>query len=302
MIRFGKTKVDFFSWFCRHLYSARLSVQSTLTFSLRNSVRVFFFFWLGIELLLDYFQVVLIFLVFSFLMEFFPPDICFCNIFHCQIASSGVFIHPQNNRRVIKNNHIYIYIYMFKKRNLKIVFHFHNKFVSLIQAHQMDFHFYIYVANDTIKTSDTVLRKIYLSLYLKGLCVWGSWRPNRTATNRPPLLRPSAFLSPSPGLLNRGPRGPASLGHVPQSSIWGPTLLCAGFLYRIFTPTGLVSKLPDILSSLSYIIVQRPPSSCGHHKLHSFNPSTVKVIITWLTGCTCYLYWCISYFDSSAGS
>ena len=37
-------------------------------------------------------------------------------------------------------------------------------------------------ANDTIKTSHTVLRKIYLSLYLKGLCVRGSWRPNRTAT------------------------------------------------------------------------------------------------------------------------
>ena len=36
--------------------------------------------------------------------------------------------------------------------------------------------------DDTIKTSDTVLRKIYLSLYLKGLCVRGSWRPNRTAT------------------------------------------------------------------------------------------------------------------------
>ena len=40
--------------------------------------------------------------------------------------------------------------------------------------------------NDPIKTSDTVLRKIYLSLYLKGLCVRGSWRPNRTATYWPP--------------------------------------------------------------------------------------------------------------------
>ena len=29
-------------------------------------------------------------------------------------------------------------------------------------------------------------RKIYLSLYLKGLCVRGSWRPNRTATYWPP--------------------------------------------------------------------------------------------------------------------
>ena len=26
------------------------------------------------------------------------------------------------------------------------------------------------------------LEKIYLSLYLKGLCVRGGWRPNRTAT------------------------------------------------------------------------------------------------------------------------
>ena len=83
--------------------------------------------------------------------------------------------------------------------------------------------------DDTIKTSNTVLRKIYLALYLKGLCVRGSWRPNRTATYWPLLYWPSVFLSRSPGLLNRGPGGPASLGHVPQSSI--------------FSPTGLISKL-----------------------------------------------------------
>ena len=63
--------------------------------------------------------------------------------------------------------------------------------------------------NDTIKTSDTVLRKIYLSLYLKGLSVRGSWRPNRTTTYWPPLLLPSDFLSRSPGLLNRRPGGSA---------------------------------------------------------------------------------------------
>ena len=40
--------------------------------------------------------------------------------------------------------------------------------------------------NNTMKMSNTVLRKIYLSLYLKGLCVRGSWRPNRTATYWPP--------------------------------------------------------------------------------------------------------------------
>ena len=143
--------------------------------------------------------------------------------------------------------------------------------------------------NDAImKTSDTVLRKVYLSLYLKGLCVRGSWRPNRTATYWPPLLWPSAFLSRSPGLLNRRPGDQLSLS--------------AGFLYRILSPTDLVSKLTDFLSSPSYIIVPPPPPSCGRHKLHSFNPSTVKVIISWSLGCTCYLYKCISYFDSPAGS
>ena len=44
--------------------------------------------------------------------------------------------------------------------------------------------------NDTIKTSDTILRKIYLSLYLKGSRVGRSWRPNRTATYWPPLYWP----------------------------------------------------------------------------------------------------------------
>ena len=53
-----------------------------------------------------------------------------------------------------------------------------------------------------------------------------SWRPNRTAAYWPPLLWPSAFLSRSPGLLNRGSGSPASLG--------------AGFLYRILSPTRLI--------------------------------------------------------------
>ena len=60
---------------------------------------------------------------------------------------------------------------------------------------------------------------------------------------------------------------PHSIGHnrVPfpfswatQPGAWGPTLLDAGFLYRILSPTVLVSKLTDFLSSPSYIIAQRP--------------------------------------------
>ena len=83
----------------------------------------------------------------------------------------------------------------------------------------------------------------------------------------PTLLAITAFLSRSPVLLNRGPGGPASLG--------------AGFLYRILSPTDWTSFAP------SYIIVRRPPSSCGRYKSHSFNPCTVKVIFWYsLTGCT----------------
>ena len=130
--------------------------------------------------------------------------------------------------------------------------------------------------DDTIKTCDTVLRKIYLTLYMKGLCVRGSWRPNRTATYWPPLLWPSAFLSRSPGLLNRGSGGPASLA--------------AGFLYRIISPTRLISNCWLLVFTRDYIMISRPLFFLRASQSHSFNPSTVKVIISWYssTGCTCY--------------
>ena len=152
----------------------------------------------------------------------------------------------------------------------------------------------------------------------------------------PTLLAITAFLSRSPGLLNWGPGGPASLGAaflnrilsptrlIPnsQSGAWGLPLLGAGFLYRTLSPTATTQSgvwglplldagfLYHILSPtdwiscvLSYMIVQRPPSSCRRHKLHSFNPSTVKATLCYSsTGCTCYLHRCIFYFDSPAGS
>ena len=129
----------------------------------------------------------------------------------------------------------------------------------------------------------------------------------------PSLLAITAFLFRSPGLLNWGPLlgavfSTASFLHLSdlqtaQSGAWGLPLLGAGFLYRILTPTSLVFKLTDFLSSQSYIIVQSPPSSCGRHKLHSFNPSIVKATLCYSsTGCTCDLHRCISYFDSPAGS
>ena len=103
---------------------------------------------------------------------------------------------------------------------------------------------------------------------------------------------------------------PRSIGHnsvsfafswAAQQVAWWPTLLGAGFLYRIWSPTDLISNCLTSCLHPGYIIVRRPPS-CGRHKSHSFNPSTVKVIISWysLTGCTCYLHRYISYFDSLA--
>ena len=80
----------------------------------------------------------------------------------------------------------------------------------------------------TIKTSDRILRKIYLSLYFKG-CERELETEQNCNILTPTLLAITAFLFRSPGLLNRGPGSPASLG--------------AGFLYRILSPNCLISKL-----------------------------------------------------------
>ena len=50
----------------------------------------------------------------------------------------------------------------------------------------------------------------------------------------------------------------AFLSRAAQPEAWGPTVLGTGFLYRILSLTGLVSKLADFLPLPSYIIVQRP--------------------------------------------
>ena len=78
---------------------------------------------------------------------------------------------------------------------------------------------------------------------------------------------------------------------------WGAPLLGAGILYRILSPTAWTSCAP------SYIIVPRPPSSCGCHKSHSFNPSMVKVVFWYSSiGFASNLHRFISYFDRPAGS
>ena len=93
----------------------------------------------------------------------------------------------------------------------------------------------------------------------------------------------TVFLSRSPGLLNQGPWGPASLGHVPHSSI--------------FSPTDWTSCAPSYIIIWCPLFFLRASQFCTQ-----FNPSMVKVI-SWYssTGCPCYLCRCISYFESLAG-
>ena len=142
-------------------------------------------------------------------------------------------------------------------------------------------------ANDTIKTSDIVLREIYLSFYLKGLCVRGSWRANRTATYWPPTLVAISVSFPFSWAAQPGTWGPATLGHVSQSSILfltrlitncsiggrEPTLLGAGFLYLILSPTGLVSKTNWLPVFTELYNSSTPPFFCGRHNcIHSTHP------------------------------
>ena len=101
--------------------------------------------------------------------------------------------------------------------------------------------------DNTIKTSDTVLRKIYLSLYLKGLCVRGIWRPNRTATYWPPLLWPQQrFFPVLLGCLTGGPASPTN---------WLPVFT---ELYNSSTPTFLWASQIALIQSVhgqGYILI-----------------------------------------------
>ena len=144
-----------------------------------------------------------------------------------------------------------------------------------------------YILTQWIKTSKDFFKK-YTTHFIWKVCEWEGVGDRTELQNIDPHsydhLRCVFFCSP--GLLNRRSGGP----------------LCWVRAFSTASSHQRVSKLTDFLSSPSYIIFQPPPSSCGRHKLHSFNPSTVKVIISWSTGCTCYLYRFISYFDSPAGS
>ena len=108
-----------------------------------------------------------------------------------------------------------------------------------------------------------------------------------------------------------GPGGPASLEHVPQSSIFSPTCLIPNCsIEGLRAPsagcwlslTHLVFNWSGLQNWLNFLCTVLYNSSTPTFFLWaSFNPSTVKVILCYSsTGSTCYLHRCISYFDSPA--
>ena len=135
----------------------------------------------------------------------------------------------------------------------------------------------------------TVVRKIYLSLYLKGLCVRGSWRRDRTATYCPPHSYAHQRFFPVVQFAQAEARGPSSL-------------LGAGLLYHTLSPTlwspnSPISKLTDFLSSPSYVIVQ----SLTHylpitgHRNVSLPPSLEWHVWSLSSGNNCHaVHWSLS--------
>ena len=79
----------------------------------------------------------------------------------------------------------------------------------------------------------------------------------------PTLMTITVFLSRSPGLLNCGPGGPASLGHGPHSSIFSPTdlnFLSTYFLrasqFRTQFNPSTVKVTPDLFDRIHLLFTQ----------------------------------------------
>ena len=137
---------------------------------------------------------------------------------------------------------------------------------------------------NTIKTSGHSSLEKYTSHFIERVrkgyegyyCVRGELETEQNCNIlTPTLMLITAFLSRSPGLLNRGPGSHSS----------------------IFSPTDLNFLSPGLYNNLTPIYFLRAPQF-----RIQFNPSTIKVTPDLIssTRCTCYLHWCISCFDCLA--
>ena len=150
--------------------------------------------------------------------------------------------------------YIYKHMNIYKKTNKKLYGMLTLNAVVQTLASTMNTHLYTQHNKDERHSS---LEK-YTSHFIERV-VWERELETEQNCNilTPILLAITALFPRSPGLLNRRPGGPVSLGAgflysilsptrlIPnsQSGAWGLCLLGAGFFYRILSPTGLVSKL-----------------------------------------------------------
>ena len=188
---------------------------------------------------------------------------------------------------------------------------------------------------NTIKTSGHSSLEKYTSYFIERVVCERELETEQKLQHIDPqtLLAITAFLSRSPGLLNRGPRGPASAGtyfsfqHLLSNwsealnsncSIGGPDgPLC----WVLVLSKSSYLQLSRTSCAPSYIIVLRPLNSTRrqsrlspdilnrmHRVILLFYAHSIQTVdsqgypLTSSTGCTCYLHRCISYFDSLAGS
>ena len=184
-----------------------------------------------------------------------------------------------------KMNYVCIWCWSFNSESLRST----EKHFMLYSHNQLYIHIYTQKHNGAMKTSGHTSLEKYTTHLLKGFeryyCVRGELETEQNCnTLTTTLMAITAFISCSPGLLNRGPRGPA---------LWDMVLIPAFSL-----------QLTRTSFRRGYMIIWRPLFFLRASQFRTqFNPLTVKVI-SWYTstGCTCYLSRCISYFDSLAGS
>ena len=105
-------------------------------------------------------------------------------------------------------------------------------------------------------------RKIYFSLYLKGLCVRGELETEQRLQHIDPPAPPAiaVCLFHSPGLLNWGPGAQHLCWELVPTARSG-TLTSSSELQLIWTSCRW-----------GYITIWRPPTSCECHNSHSIQP------------------------------
>ena len=99
----------------------------------------------------------------------------------------------------------------------------------------------------------------------------------------PTLMAIRVFLSRSPGLLNRGAGGLASLGHVPHSSIFSPTRLISNCNYSIgglgAHSAGCWLSLPHLVSnSLNFLCTKLYNSSTSTFFLWASQITLIQLV------------------------